>query len=227
MENQNEKDDGVRFELDGVLFKDLEAAIAVAKETIQKNALRQSLRPEQESRIISTGFEVENAYAPPGCIQVVGVTTVREDDGEEYRVLDCGTEHTIRRVYPNSPTYGKYIAQFWTMENLHDWYRFNKYLQNDSVITEEEAFLGHLACLMSLYVSREVPMSSFFDEVNRMWVEAKNEQDRNEAAESLLCAQDLGLVTSFHEFIHRCPEAAARAEELAEIREADRSTAST
>jgi hypothetical protein len=225
MKNQKEREKDVRFELDGVLFKDLQSAIASAKESIRKNALSRSQHPEQGFEIISTEFEVNNAYAPPGSIQVVGITMIRRGGGPEDRLWDDGTECTIRRVRPNSPTYGKYVAQFWTMENLHAWYRFNKYLQNGDVITEEEAFFGHLAFLMSLYLSGREPISSFFDEVNRMWGEAKNELERNQTAEALLCAQDLGLL-SFHDRLSACTKLALRAEELARIRDEARSTAS-
>jgi hypothetical protein len=238
MENQNEKDDGVRFELDGVLYADMDSAIEAAKPALRSTAEEYFRAQGQPGSLAEFGVRIFNAVEPPGAVVIEAAATVTDASGKKEPLSCLGSEcKFIREVDPFSPTYGKYVPKTWSRKLIGEWLRFDKYASFDHYdrTTPEEVHYCCIACwiepcLDAQYFFPESPHAPFerlVAEINRQWKEAKTDLERNQAAEYLLCAQDLELVTSFHEILHHFQEVAARAEELARIREAAKGQGNT
>ena len=230
MKSKTEENNGVLFELDGVLYPDTASAIEAAMPALRAVGEAYFRAQNPPGSITEFGVRTFEAIEPPGAVVLEATATVIDATGKKEPWSCLGSEcKFIRVVDPSSPTYGKYVAKTWSRKLIGEWLRFDKYASCDHYdrTTPEEVHYCCMACwigpcLEALDHFREDPHAPFEDfaaEINRRWKQAKTELDRNQAAEYLLCAQDLGLVTTFHEILFRCPEVAVRAEELAQIRE--------
>lgn len=219
MKNKNDKMDEIWFELNGVLFPDMDSAIAAAKESILQKL--SAVYPPAGYRMVTTDFEIHGAIEPVGCKTVVSTCLVSKENGELVR--PCGEDLflSIKQVRPDSPLFGKYVAQFWNREDLSWWCTFDKYQTADAVTTYEEIFYGNMAVTIADYLSGRKSISELSEELGCEWRVVTDELRRNQIAETFLCAQDLGLLSgfSYHELLEQFPDIVLRAQELALIRD--------
>jgi hypothetical protein len=221
---------GVLFELDGILYPDMNSAIAAAMPALSAAGEAHFRAQNLPGSIAEFGVRTFEAVEPPGAVVLEATAFVTDATGkkEPWSCKGAGCKF-IRVVEPSSPTYGKHVPQPWSRMALEKWLKFNEWADYDEFgrATAEEIHCCKVACWINPCTEEQTflmkdprePFESLVAEINRQWKEAKTELKRDRAAEYLLCALDLGLVTSFHEILHQLPEAAARAGELARIRE--------
>ncbi len=177
-----------------------------------------------DHRLIDYGLEVRDATEPKGALVISGWGKTSDSNGAIGFLRDSSGkfQRVIRRVDYGSPNRGVYIAKTWTERELLEWMGFDNRDHDDaqSALTREESHYCGLAHFIWLHCIHHSPHSEFRSMVNRFWGNTTCDLDKNEVAEIVLAARDLGRITSFHDLLSLDPELLEWSEKLARIREA-------
>jgi hypothetical protein len=219
MKKRSNEAPAVRYEVDGTLFAELEAAIEAAKRAILSEAETKLGLSGELVENEETVFKTFSASHPPGAIVLVG-TTRATDQGDHAFELS-GIKRTIRRVFPESPAYRKYLPNRWSPDELCIWQQFDKDASFDhyEACTPEEVHYGCMADFIWSNLGENVAMAIFVEDLRNRWVKSETEQQRNEAAEYLVCEMDLGLFSSHHELLTLPAALVTRAEAMKNLRD--------
>ena len=205
-----------RFELNGYLFADREAAVSAAKLRIKNHTESHYRQSGDSSGIPVHIYDRFLAEEPPGTIIIEARLPNRSRD--ESRKAGYLFTEFIREVDPTSPAFGKYVAWKWTLQEVVRWQTFAACPDEDfSRFSPEETQYADVACTIGMYFEPPRTVSQLSTDLARRWDEASDEEERNLTAEILLCAKDIGIKIHFK--TNRCPGLEVRAAELARIRD--------
>jgi hypothetical protein len=205
----------IRFELNGYLFADREAAVSAAKLRIEEQTEAHYHQSGDSSAMPVLVYDRFLAEEPPGTVIIEARLPNRSR--EESRKAGYLFTEFIREVDPTSPTFGKYVAWKWTMQEVERWQYFAACPDEDfSRFSPEEIQYADVACTIGMYFVQSRTVSQLSNDLARRWDEAFDEEERNLTAEILLCARDIGIKVHFKKAQGLGLE--VRAAELARVR---------
>ena len=222
--SESEKDGGkCRYELDGVIHDSFESAAAAARIAIlseldkKRDQYRDDARGflligsdadnQQANPIVTLAephFELSAAILPENATKVTGTIRATMPAGP-CSSYTRGVTKTVRRVAPGEPARGKHRAKRWTREDLGFWNGFDDDLMIYDGCSQEERRCAQIAAFISDAMGCGKPASFFLEDLAAIWSRAKNEAQRNEVADYLVCEMDLGIFDTYHEALANLP----------------------
>ena len=231
MNNKNETLSGIWWECGELRFRDRKSAVETATQEIKAAMAADWMKSGTDHRLVDYGVNARDTTEPLGAVALSGWGKTSDPNGAIGFLRDpSGRFHRfVRRVDYDSPDRGVYIAKTWTQGELLFWVVFDDSDPEDdpSALTREDSHYIGLASLIWYHDLCNRPFSELCNKVTRFWENTSCDLDKNEVAEILLAARDLGQIPSFHDLLSFDSELVEWSDKLARIREASASTLST